>query len=353
MRSETSALTTAVNAVPITTATARSTTLPRIRNFLKSVSSFGTGWRLDSSHGSADPSANGDPADICVTSAPNSGSRTRRPPRRARELRRKSLRSGSRSAWSRDGSSRRLPPPRASRAYTRSGHRAPSVEADLTAAVLYAGPGAMLSHATALWWRGLIDRQPWPIEVSTPRRCRSLHGVRVYGRRNCGRVWHKDLPVTTIEQALLDFAARAPLERVRYALSVADYLQVLDVPALQVTAGTGRAGSTKLRKALERHEPKLATHPQPARASIPAAVRVLRDPAPGRCQRPDRGRPGRRGVVGAEVGGRARRARQPQLVGADPARPQQRAPLASGRIRRASATARSSWRSRRRWWPAT
>ena len=31
-RSETSALTTAVNAVPITTATARSTTLPRNRN---------------------------------------------------------------------------------------------------------------------------------------------------------------------------------------------------------------------------------------------------------------------------------------------------------------------------------
>jgi hypothetical protein len=143
------------------------------------------------------------------------------------------------------------------------GHRAPSVEAGLTAAVLYAGPGAMLSHATALWWRGLIDRQPWPIEVSTPRRCRSLHGVRVYGRRNCGRVWHKDLPVTTIEQALLDFAARAPLERVRYALSVADYLQVLDVPALQVTAGTGRAGSTKLRKALERHEPKLANTRSP------------------------------------------------------------------------------------------
>jgi hypothetical protein len=37
------------------------------------------------------------------------------------------------------------------------GHRAPSVEADLTAAVLYAGPGAMLSHATALWWYGLLE----------------------------------------------------------------------------------------------------------------------------------------------------------------------------------------------------
>ncbi len=138
------------------------------------------------------------------------------------------------------------------------GHRAPSVEADLTAAVLYAGPGAMLSHATALWWRGLIDRQPWPIEVSTPRRCKSLSGVDVHGRRECRREWHKRLPMTTIEQAMLDFAARASMERVRYVLANADYAKVLDIPALQVTVGSGRAGSTKLRTALMRHEPKLA-----------------------------------------------------------------------------------------------
>jgi hypothetical protein len=155
--------------------------------------------------------------------------------------------------WVADGYLRRVLP----RVYA-VGHRAPSVEADLTAAVLYAGPGAMLSHATALWWRGLIDHQPWPIEVTTPRRCASLGGVEVHGRRTCPRDWHKQLPTTTIEQALLDFSARAPLERVRYALSVADYRKVLDVPALQVIAGNGRAGSTKLRKALERHEPKLA-----------------------------------------------------------------------------------------------
>jgi hypothetical protein len=138
------------------------------------------------------------------------------------------------------------------------GHRAPSVEADLTAAVLYAGPGAMLSHATALWWLGLIDRRPWPIEVSTPRRCRSVHGVKIHGRRTCERIWHKRLPTTSVEQALLDFAAVAPLERLRYALANADYHKVLDLPALGEVAGAGRAGSTKLRKALERHEPKLA-----------------------------------------------------------------------------------------------
>ena len=93
------------------------------------------------------------------------------------------------------------------------GHRAPSVEADLTAAVLYAGPGAMLSHATALWWRGLLDQPPRTIDVSTPRRCRSLRGIRVHGRRRCRRLWHRGLPTTTVEQALLDYAAVAPLER--------------------------------------------------------------------------------------------------------------------------------------------
>ena len=39
---------------------------------------------------------------------------------------------------------------------------------------------------------------------------------------------------------------------------MADYLKVLDLAALQAIAGPGRAGSAKLREALERHEPKLA-----------------------------------------------------------------------------------------------
>jgi len=138
------------------------------------------------------------------------------------------------------------------------GHRAPSVEADLWAAVLYAGPGAMLSHATALWWRGLLDRQPWPIQVITPRRCRSLRGIKVHGRRAHERFPYKGLPTTSVEQALLDFAATAPLERLRFALANADYREVLDIPALQVIAGNGRKGSTHLRNAMKRHEPKLA-----------------------------------------------------------------------------------------------
>jgi hypothetical protein len=71
-------------------------------------------------------------------------------------------------------------------------------------------------------------------------------------------VGHKGLPTTTIEQVMLDFAAVAPPERLRHVLANADYHRVLDTPALQVIAGNGRAGSTKLKNALKRHEPKLA-----------------------------------------------------------------------------------------------
>lgn len=137
-------------------------------------------------------------------------------------------------------------------------HSAPSVERDLWAAVLYAGPGAMLSHATALWWHGLLDRKPWPLQVTTPRRCRPLRGIRVYGRRACERTLHNGLPTASLDQALLGYAAVAPFERLRHALANADYHKVLDLDALRATAGYGRTGSTNLRRALQRHEPKLA-----------------------------------------------------------------------------------------------
>jgi very-short-patch-repair endonuclease len=147
-------------------------------------------------------------------------------------------------------------------------------------AVLYAGPGAMLSHATALWWRGLLDTQPRPLQVTTPRRCQSQRGIRVYGRRTCERVLHKGLPTTPVEQALLDFAATAPIERLRYALANADYHKVLDIAALQAIAGNGSPGSTKLRNALVRHEPKLARTRSPLERLLLPLLEKFRVPLP-------------------------------------------------------------------------
>jgi hypothetical protein len=87
------------------------------------------------------------------------------------------------------------------------GHRAGPIEAKLATALLCAGPGAMLSHATAAWWWDLTQRQPQVIEVSTPRQIASQPGVTVHGRRRLPRVVHNNLTVTTVPQTLLDYAA--------------------------------------------------------------------------------------------------------------------------------------------------
>lgn len=138
------------------------------------------------------------------------------------------------------------------------GHLADSVEGDLMAAILYAGLDAMLSHATALWWHGLLEHQPTPIQISTPRKCASQPGVQVHSRRTVHRVHHRRVATTTVSQALLDFCAAAPVASVVRALAEADYRRVLNHRELREICGPGRPGSATLKKALRRHTPELA-----------------------------------------------------------------------------------------------
>ena len=138
------------------------------------------------------------------------------------------------------------------------GHKAASVEADLVSAVLYAGPDAMLSHATALWWHELLDQRPSAIQVSTPRKRRHQPGITVHARRRLELIHHRRLPTTTVSQALLDFAITAPLRSVVRALAEADYRRLLDVEALQAICHRGQRGSVTLRRALREHTPELA-----------------------------------------------------------------------------------------------
>jgi hypothetical protein len=138
------------------------------------------------------------------------------------------------------------------------GHRAPSTEADLWAAVLYAGPGAMLSHLVAAWWWLLTDRRPTFIDVSTPRRHDSLKALRIHSRRPIERVPHNGIPVTTVPQTLLDIAAIQPLDTVRYMLAEADYHRLVDFGRIEQILGRGKPGSARLRQAVEIHNPDLA-----------------------------------------------------------------------------------------------
>jgi hypothetical protein len=143
------------------------------------------------------------------------------------------------------------------------GHLAPSYEADLTAAVLYAGPGAMLSHEAAAWWWSLTDRRPLVIDVSTRWERLSRDGLAIHARRSIQRIWHKRLPVTTVPQTLLDVAAGAPVDTVRYMLAEADYHRLTDLEAVRQILGRGKPGSSTLRHAIESHNPDLARTKSP------------------------------------------------------------------------------------------
>ena len=141
------------------------------------------------------------------------------------------------------------------------GHTAPSRASDLWAAVLYAGPGAMLSHSSAAHHRGLIIYAPDVIHVSTPReKVKSIRGVvTVHAQRERARSSHQGIPTTTNEQTVLDLAADPEGSKlVRRALAVLEYRNELDLVALDAICGKGRAGSRALREALEIHRPELA-----------------------------------------------------------------------------------------------
>ncbi len=147
--------------------------------------------------------------------------------------------------------------PRLPRVYA-VGHISTSIEAQFSEALLYAGPGAMLSHATAAHWLGLLDERPKTIHVSTPRQRRSQPGITVHPRRTCDRVPHNGFPTTALPQTVVDFSADAPLWSIRRLLAQADYNDALDLGAIEAACGKGRPGSSILRTALQRHQPELA-----------------------------------------------------------------------------------------------
>jgi hypothetical protein len=131
---------------------------------------------------------------------------------------------------------------------------------DLFDAVLYAGPGAMLSHGSAAHHLGLIDQPPPTPHVSTPRRKRPIPGVTIHSRRSLPRVLHRGLPVTTIPDTLLDLATQPDAERLlRRALARLDFTNRLHLERLaNEHCRPGRPGSAALRRALAGYDPRFA-----------------------------------------------------------------------------------------------
>src|SRR5215208_401293 len=138
------------------------------------------------------------------------------------------------------------------------GHAALSLRGRLWAAVLYAGPDAVLSNTTAAWLWGLIDVEPTRIHLTVPGRRPSLPDVRIHHSRQVERGERQALPVTTVARTLLDLAAMVTPRQLRRALAEADYRGLLDSREVVSTLGRGRPGSSALGEALRRHMPQLA-----------------------------------------------------------------------------------------------
>jgi very-short-patch-repair endonuclease len=91
----------------------------------------------------------------------------------------------------------------------------PSREARLWAAVLWAGPGAVLSHETAAEIHGLIDKPAGPVHITVPDGRRpgrgGTRGVVIHRSRCLVPEWQPpwQLPRTTVEDTVLDLVAAA------------------------------------------------------------------------------------------------------------------------------------------------
>jgi very-short-patch-repair endonuclease len=124
------------------------------------------------------------------------------------------------------------------------GHRVLTREGRWMAAVLAAGPGAVLSHrsAAALWE---IRRSARPrIEVTAPRRSR--HGIQVHQARLAPDevTVHNGIPVTTPARTLVDLAAVLRPDELEKAIN---QTEILRLPYPDLSRYRGHRGISALR----------------------------------------------------------------------------------------------------------
>ena len=136
------------------------------------------------------------------------------------------------------------------------GHRSVTREGVWLAAVLAAGPAAVLSHrsAGALW--GIRSSSSSRIDVTAPRE-RRRPGVTVHRAKlpPDETTLHRAIPVTTPARTLLDLAALLAAHRLARAAERAEALRLTSPTTLTelVDRYPGRPGTPKLRRLLEDH----------------------------------------------------------------------------------------------------
>lgn len=166
------------------------------------------------------------------------------------------------------------------------GHRRISRQGYWMAAVLASGPGAVLSHASAMELWG-IRESTGPIEVL--RRSGGVHrrrtGIRLHQTRRLPKehvACEQGIPVTTIERAFLDMAARLSAKQLERDLVAAERIGRVQWLRLNgiVACGRGRKGAGKLRRVVAAVDPRAASTLSPLEVDFLALCREYGIPLP-------------------------------------------------------------------------
>ncbi len=136
------------------------------------------------------------------------------------------------------------------------GHVVISREARWMAAVLFAGPGAVLSHRSAAELWGIRNPSSRAIEVTTPKKSRSCGNIHRHFTvlPPDEETEHRRIPVTTVPRTLFDLAAVSSVDVVEHALRESAYLRLHDRRSLPdlLARYPRRRGTTTVRECLWR-----------------------------------------------------------------------------------------------------
>jgi hypothetical protein len=158
------------------------------------------------------------------------------------------------------------------------GHRRIGLYGEWIAAVLACGPGAVLSYGSAAHFWGIRGSRK-PIEVTRVPGHRRPHGVRLHQTRKLPdehTTIEAGIPITTVERTLLDTASRLDERQIEHDLVTADRSRRLRWDALnQIVTdhGSGRRGVRRLKRVIERVDPRFADTISPPEVDFLALCR--------------------------------------------------------------------------------
>ena len=128
----------------------------------------------------------------------------------------------------------------------------------VTAALLAAGDGALLSHGTAAWHWRIIPAPPSVMQLAVPRDHAEIEGLQLHVSRRLradDATTNAGLPTTTVPRTLLDLATRYHRHALLRVLAEAEFQHDLRPADIERTLRRGHPGSANLRAALRDHAP--------------------------------------------------------------------------------------------------